>query len=126
MALDNNDIQQLIALLQKLVINNQDENDVKPNKTRKPRIKKSKDSETPTNTKKKSTNKFNSMPEMHMFKEDTEIDKKLQKFPPTPRNRKFEFVKVQCRVCGKKDKVAPSLLETTERYKCNKCSTGAG
>ena len=50
----------------------------------------------------------------------------IKKPPPAARNRPFDYVKIQCRVCGKKDKVAPMLIESTERYKCNKCATGAG
>jgi hypothetical protein len=125
MALDNDDIQQLITLLQKLVINNSDNSTDEPvvKKTRKP---KTKNKNTSQPTKKKFINKFNDMPEMNMFKEDVAIDKKLQKGPPTPRNRPFSFVKVQCRVCGKSDEVPETLVETIDRYKCNKCATGAG
>jgi hypothetical protein len=125
MALDNDDIQQLITLLQKLVVNSSDNSTDEPvvKKTRKP---KTKNKNTSQPTKKKFINKFNDMPEMNMFKEDVAIDKKLQKGPPTPRNRPFSFVKVQCRVCGKSDEVPETLVETIDRYKCNKCATGAG
>jgi hypothetical protein len=125
MALDNDDIQQLITLLQKLVVNSSDNSTDEPvvKKTRKT---KTKNKNTSQPTKKKFINKFNDMPEMNMFKEDVAIDKKLQKGPPTPRNRPFSFVKVQCRVCGKSDEVPETLVETIDRYKCNKCATGAG
>ena len=127
MGLDKNDIKALIAILQKgLVDDNEEDNHdeveetpVKP-KSR-PRIKKK-----TNNNQKKFNNKFDSMPEINMFKEDVEIDRKLQKFPPTPRTRKFIPIKVQCRICGKKEKVPPTLVETTDRYKCNRCSSGAG
>lgn len=124
MGLDNDDIKALIAILQKGLTNDSDDNDeeeVKPKR-------KTQRSSKPRQTKKKSTNKFESMPEFGMCKEDVEIDRKIKKPPPSLRNRPFELVKVQCRVCGKKDKVAPSILESMEieRYKCNKCATGAG
>ena len=93
---------------------------------KKTRKTKTKNKNTSQPTKKKFINKFNDMPEMNMFKEDVAIDKKLQKGPPTPRNRPFSFVKVQCRVCGKSDEVPETLVETIDRYKCNKCATGAG
>lgn len=76
--------------------------------------------------KKATTNKFLSMPEINMHKEDAEIDKKLAKHPPVARAREFEPVNVVCRVCGKSEIVNPSLVESTSRYKCNKCSTSAG
>lgn len=74
------------------------------------------------------TNKFLSMAEMHMHKEDIDIDKTLQKHPPTPRNRpSVNLVSVQCRVCGKQETVSSGLLfEGANRYKCNNCSTSAG
>jgi len=100
MGLDNDDIKALIAILQK-GLTNDDENEVETPKRKTQR------SSKPRQTKKKSTNKFDNMPEFGMCKEDVEI---------------------QCRICGKKDKVAPSILESMEieRYKCNKCATGAG
>lgn len=122
MGLDKDDIKALIAILQKGLVDDNvedtEEESVKPKTTRKPQNKIIK--------KKKSTNKFEKMAEFGMCKEDTEIDKKIKKPPPSLRNRPFDYVKVQCRICGKKDKVAPSLVESAERYKCNKCSTGAG
>jgi formylmethanofuran dehydrogenase subunit E len=85
---------------------------------------------TKTRSRKKSnnpTNKFLSMPEMNMFKADVEIDKKLSKHPPTPRNREYQPVKVKCRSCGKQEEVNPAILpDSTDRYKCNKCSSSAG
>lgn len=72
-------------------------------------------------------NKFNSMPEKNMHKEDIAIDQKLSVQPPVPRARPFKTLKVVCRVCGRNDEVNPSLLvEGPTRYKCNQCSTSAG
>ncbi len=71
-------------------------------------------------------NKFEDMPERNSHKEDTLIDRKLSKFPPTERSRQFEYVTVQCRCCGKKEKVNPALVIERDRYKCNKCSISAG
>lgn len=72
-------------------------------------------------------NRFESMMESKLHKEDTAIDKKLAVNPPTPRLRKFRHIDVQCRVCGKKESISPSLLtDSADRYKCNKCSTSPG
>lgn len=71
-------------------------------------------------------NKFLDMPEKNMHKEDIEFDKKVAKHSPVPRNRTFEPIKVTCRVCGKSEKINPSLVESIQRYKCNQCSTQAG
>lgn len=71
-------------------------------------------------------NKFLSMPERNMHKADVEIDKKLAQQPPSPRTRTFEPVEVRCRACGKTEEVNPAILDSTDRYKCNKCSTMAG
>lgn len=72
-------------------------------------------------------NKFDQMMESKMHKEDVEIDKKLSKYEPTPRVRKFQPVLAKCRVCGKTEEVSPSLLfEGAERYKCNKCAGSSG
>jgi hypothetical protein len=122
MALDKDDIKALIAILQKGLVDN-DETEEEDIETIKPKIKKSQPKVT---KKKKSLNKFEKMAEFGMCKEDVEIDKKIKKPPPSVRNRPFDYVKVQCRVCGKKDKVAPALIESIDRYKCNKCATGAG
>ena len=128
MGLDKNDIKALIAILQKgLVDENEEDTDIDTLEevVAKPKTKAKKNPVSKT-TKKRFNNKFDNMPEVNMFKEDVEIDRKLQKFPPTPRTRKFAPIKVQCRVCGKKDKVPPTLVESIDRYKCNRCATGAG
>lgn len=75
----------------------------------------------------KYVNKFESMSEFRMHKDDSEIDKKLSKHPPVARTREFEPISVVCRICGKREEVSPSLVyEGPSRYKCNNCSTQAG
>ena len=72
-------------------------------------------------------NKFESMSEFRMHKDDSLIDKKLSKIEPVARMRDFDFIDVVCRVCGKKENIAPALLfDIPSRYKCNNCSTSAG
>jgi hypothetical protein len=71
-------------------------------------------------------NYFDSMPEKNAHKEDTAIDKKLCKYPPTARRKQINLVKVRCRSCGKNEKVSPTLLLDQDRYKCNTCSSSAG
>ena len=72
-------------------------------------------------------NKFDNMPEAQMHKSDSIIDKKLSVHPPSPRTRQFEPIDVRCRSCGKIEKINPVLLpDSTDRYKCNKCSTSPG
>lgn len=121
MGLNNDDIKQLIAILQRGLINDNIDDEVE--ETPKTKIVKKTRTSKP---KKKYTNKFENMPEFTMCKEDVEIDRKIKKPPPSMRKPEFQFIKVQCRVCGKTEEVAPSLVETIERYKCNKCATGAG
>jgi hypothetical protein len=121
MPLDNDDIKQLIAILQKGLSDNNSvdtEPKTKPKRTRNIRASKE--------TKSKQINKFESMPEFNMCKEDLAFDQKVNKPPPSARLREFEPMKVRCRVCGKTEKVASDLIDSIERYKCNKCSTGAG
>lgn len=79
---------------------------------------------TSKSSKRTSKNKFLSMPEMKMHKDDCVIDQKLSKGPPTPRTRKFEPIDVACRSCGKKEKVSPDVIpDSVERYRCNKCAS---
>ena len=130
MALNNDDIKQLIAILQR-GLTDDTASDVEPVVKKSSPIKRTKNPSTTTNkktptAKKKYLNKFSKMAEFSMCKEDVEIDKKIRKPPPSERKPAFNFIKVQCRVCGRKDKVAPSLVDSIERYKCNKCATGAG
>lgn len=124
MALDNDDIKQLIAILQKGLTN-----DTPEDTTDKPVRKK-----TRTKSKQKTVkadkpirvNMFDKMPESRMHKEDVQIDKKLIKSPPTPRRDAFKPLKIACRVCGKTEAVDPSIIESVDRYKCNKCAISAG
>ena len=114
MGLNKEDIKALISILQKGLI---DDDEPQQKTTRKTKKK---------TTKPKASNKFDEMPEYNMCKEDLEFDRKVKKPPPSARNRNFDYMNVQCRVCGKQEKVPPTLVESRERYKCNKCSTGAG
>jgi len=125
MALNNEDIKQLIAILQKGLTDSDEHVDMdkpknKPRnniKTKKIKITDQEDNE----------NKFISMGFHNLHKEDIQIDKMLQKNPPTPRSRKFNKVDVRCRVCGKTESINSSLLyEATDRYKCNKCCSSPG
>lgn len=136
MEIDDNDFKQLLGLLQQLVQKtasttnstaddepDEDDEDVSPKPKGRKRIA---DNTKPRKKKRKFVNKFLQMREASMHKEDTEIDKKLSKVPPTQRSRQFEYVQVRCRVCGKEEKVIPALAEARDRYKCNKCSTSPG
>jgi lysyl-tRNA synthetase class I len=124
MQIDPDDFKQLVALLGKLVQNMPQEKEESTSQD---------DQEENFSTKKKSVKKtkkgknlFLEMPELSMHKQDSEIDKKLNKFPPTNRARRYNPVPVKCRVCGKTENVSPNLVESSERYKCNSCSTSAG
>lgn len=119
-------IKQLITLLQSLLPTETDTSVSSDNKTTSFVAK-----ETDTNISSKTkysqhTNKFLAMPEMNMHKEDAELDKKLAKHAPVARSREYDPITVLCRVCGKKETINPSLVESVGRYKCNKCSSSAG
>lgn len=123
---DPEKIKDMIAMLQALLPQTEDS---KPTAKRKnPKAAKS----TSTKAKKSqpstidSTNKFLAMQEMHMFKGDAAIDKKLSKNPPIPRTRQFSSVTVKCRVCGRSEEVNPGLVYDSSRYKCNNCSSSQG
>lgn len=75
-----------------------------------------------------SKNKFSSMPEFNMHKDDSAIDKRLAKIPPTARMREsISYVDATCRICGKRETISSSLVfESLSRYKCNSCATQAG
>jgi hypothetical protein len=126
MALDNNDIKQLIAILQRgLTDENADEEiSVEPQPPKnKNNIKTKKSRVTNDNE----TNKFLSLGFDKLHKDDNAIDKLLQKNPPTARNRNVKILDVKCRVCGKAEKISASLLhESSDRYKCNKCCSSPG
>lgn len=132
MGLDKEDIKQLIAILQRGLVDEEvnptDDAETQPQqvKTTKKskgntiRIKKNKP------TKPVRENKFLSMPEMNMHKDDCLFDQKVIIAPPTPRRSQFIPISVRCRICGKTESVDPSIIETPDRYKCNKCSSSAG
>lgn len=111
-------IKQLIELLQDMLPEKEDQKIFEPKKNNL----KSKRRDTKATI---SENKFLAMAEKNMHKEDAEIDKLLNKNPPTPRTRKFQYLDVQCRSCGKKEKANPSLVHDISRYKCNSCSTAS-
>lgn len=119
-------IQAMISILQSMLTqqdnSDETEQEVSPQKSKQSSKKKISGSKT----KKQSINKFDSMPEMRMHKEDITVDKKLAVHPPVPRARPFELISVQCRVCGRKEEINPVLLTDYDRYKCNKCSSSAG
>lgn len=118
-SLNPDQIKGLISLLQGLLPENEE---VPVNQKKKKINSKSKKGIN----KPKTVNKFEQMSEFRMHKEDVAIDKKLAKFPPVPRTRQFEPLEVLCRVCGKKEMVNPALVESIERYKCNKCCSSNG
>lgn len=124
MGLDNDDIKQLIAILQRGL--SSDEEIEEDNEERVKPLPKSRNKTPKKKVKKKSTNLFDNMTESGMHKDDVEIDKKLAKFPPTQRARNYKPIDAKCRVCGKSEKISPSLVESVERYKCNRCSTSSG
>jgi predicted transcriptional regulator len=130
MALNNEDIKQLIAILQKGLTQEENNNDNPEPKTVN-NIKKHKNNIKTKKTKivdqENNENKFISMGYHHLHKEDTAIDKILSKNPPSPRNRKFNKTNVRCRVCGKQESINSSILyESPDRYKCNKCCSSPG
>lgn len=125
MPLNNDDIKQLISILQKGLLPETSNIDDKPTTKS---VKKSKIKTKKTKTVNSDTgNKFVSLGFHNLHKEDIAIDRALNKNPPTPRNRQFQTINVQCRVCGRKESINPSLLyESPDRYKCNRCSSSPG
>lgn len=121
-------VEQIYHLLMSLVEDEDTSEQPKVNKpkTRKPKTQKTTTRATAKKTKTESSNKFLSMKEMHMFKEDIAIDRKLNVMGPSPRTRHFATVNVQCRVCGKTEDVNPSLVSEAQRYKCNECARSGG
>ena len=123
---DPEKLKQLISLLSSLLPDDETEEEPANTKTRKNKVDPIKINSRKLNTKSTRENRFLDMPEANMHKEDCLIDKKLQKYPPSLRNRPVNFVKVKCRVCGKTEKISENVVDSTERYKCNNCSTSAG
>ncbi len=64
--------------------------------------------------------------EKQQLEEDKLLDQLLLKnYEPTPRERdKVELIEVRCSVCGKTDRVSPTLVFNKERYRCNTCYQG--
>lgn len=72
-------------------------------------------------------NKFDTMSEFKLHKDDLTIDKALSVHSPTPRVRMFDPMVVTCRVCGKTESINPSMLsDSPGRYKCNDCARNPG
>lgn len=119
-------IQQIITLLSSLIDDTEttEPNEKKSKKT--PNNKVSRQKRTNKHPESGSTNKFLSMREMHMFKEDVEIDRKLKVMDPCPRTRSYSTIGVRCRVCGKNERVNPTLVTEPSRYKCNDCARSGG
>lgn len=116
MGLDKEDIKQLIAILQKGL---SDDDNLDVNTEEKPVQRKQQ-----TNSRE---NKFLTLGLDNLHKEDIAIDKVLNQKPPTPRRKAINLIDVQCRVCGKKDKINPGILhDSPDRYKCNKCCSSPG
>lgn len=125
MPLKNEDIEQLIAILQKGLTNSEEsskEESIKPIVQ-----KKQQKTNKKNNNKSEFVNKFDQMMEKDMHKSDSRIDQLLSVHPPTTRSREFEPVRAQCRVCQKIEDVNPNLVfDSPGRYKCNKCSGAPG
>lgn len=122
-------VEEIYKLLMGLVDDgNENTQDVEPPKPSrlKSNIRKNNKKDTIARSQNKTTNKFESMPERNMFKEDTQIDKKLRVVDPCPRTRSFNTIEVSCRVCGKKDRINPVLVHEPTRYKCNGCAKSGG
>lgn len=122
MDLSPDQIKQMIAMLQTMLP--QDSNNTEEEEERVSAIRTKKT--TVSKSKNKYNNKFLSMDEKNMHREDSEIDKKLCVNPPVARNRQTSLVKVKCRVCGRSEMVSIGMVGDTERFKCNKCSISAG
>jgi len=120
-------IKQLIGLLQQLLPKEEasDENSAIEQTEEFPSVMRTRGQKSRSKT--KQNNKFLSMREKDMHKEDTKIDKVLCKSGPVSRSRDFSMIKVTCRVCGRTEEINPVLLfDAPNRYKCNNCSTSAG
>lgn len=127
MALNNEDIKQLIAILQRGLDSDvqTEEPQQKPKKNKQP--KRQSQHKITKQSDNKHNNSFLEMPEFSMHKEDSKVDKLLCKQPPVARSRSYKPMIVSCRVCGRKEEVNPALItEGAARYKCNKCSTSEG
>jgi len=119
-------VEQIYKLLMALVDDDEEQATEEEKPKKKSTTSKNKRVANSKKTKAVSTNKFDSMPERNMFKEDTVIDKKLRVIDPCPRTRSFNTIEVACRVCGKKENLNPVLVNEPTRYKCNGCSRSGG
>ena len=122
-------IEQIVDLLRSLVDDEPEkEEEVETKPKRRTTKKKSTTARTKKTTQSKaiSTNKFDSMPERNMFRDDVAIDRKLSVQPPSPRTRTYSTIAVTCRSCGKREEVNPGLVHDATRYKCNTCSQSGG
>lgn len=119
MDLSPKQIQQMIEMLQSMLPETEAEEpeQISSIKTKKTKFSKSKGG---------FKNKFLSMDEKNMHKEDSEIDKKLCVNAPVARNRSAALIKAKCRVCGRTEEVNIGLVGDLERFKCNKCASSAG
>lgn len=127
MALKNEDIMALIAILQKGLV---DDEEVPAPSHVVQEAPKASEYEQKIQRKEQAygtrENKFLNMSAYKEHQEDIEIDKKLAKLPPTERTRQNPMIDVQCRMCGKKETVNAGYVDSPERYKCNKCSASQG
>lgn len=122
MGLEKEDIMALIAILQKGL---EDNDDTEPLKEKKKPVKQKRSRKK--SVKQARENKFDTMSEKNMHKQDTLIDKKLwHNLSVSDRTRHYKPIQVQCRSCGKKENVNPMLVDSVERYKCNRCSSSPG
>lgn len=125
-------IEQIVDLLRSLVDDEPETEEVKPAKKKAAKKKTTRKKSSTARTKKTATtkttsgNKFDSMPERNMFRDDVAIDKKLNVQPPSPRTRQYSTINVTCRSCGKAESLNPALVHDATRYKCNTCSQAGG
>lgn len=128
MPLDNDDIKQLIAILQRGLTQNDSDTEEEEDRP----VKKTRAKKTPSRgakkkaAKPKRVNMFDQMAESRMHKEDVVIDKKIRRGTPTLRRDTFKPLRVSCRVCGRTEEIDPSIIEGIDRYKCNKCAISPG
>jgi len=130
MPLNNDDIKQLIAILQKGLTEDISDSDTnQPTKTLKSNKKKNTENikRNSYNSVQNRENKFLTLGLDKLHKEDVSVDKLLIVNPPTPRTRQMSLISVKCRVCGKEEKISSTMLyDSADRYKCNKCCSSPG
>jgi len=126
-------IKQMISLLSSLLsqteneTDNEKENESEIVATKQTRSKKTSTRSRAKKAKPKVANKFDSMSESRMYRENPDVAKKLYTNVPIKRRAKTQTVDVKCRICGRSETISSSLLfNDRSRYKCNKCSSSAG